>query len=156
MWNGWKETNSCAASHTPTRRREPLFFRHRRDASEGKGSATHWPTPAGRLGAALYENTEAVGLRYGGDRITGVETTIGDIAAGQVVLAAGPWSGLGGRWVAPGGPLDLPVRGVKGQRILLRLPGFLPRSATHNFVGYVAPRLDGNVLVASDTGRRTF
>ena len=104
---------------------------------------------AGRLGAALYQGVEVTGLRYDGDRITGVETTTGGIAAGQVVLAAGPWSGLGGRWAGPGGLLDLPVRGVKGQRILLRQPGFLPRSATHNFVGYVAPRLDGNVLVAS-------
>ena len=104
---------------------------------------------AGRLGAALYPGVEVTGLRYDGGRITGVETTIGGIAAGQVVLAAGPWSGLGARWTAPGGALALPVRGVKGQRILLRLPGFLPRSATHNFAGYVAPRLDGNVLVAS-------
>ena len=104
---------------------------------------------AGRLGATLYENVEVTGLRHDGDRVTGVETTIGSIAAGQVVLAAGPWSGIGGRWAAPGGPLDLPVRGVKGQRILLRLPGFLPRSPVRNSAVYVAPRLDGNILVAS-------
>ncbi len=104
---------------------------------------------AGRLGASLYERVEVTGLRHDGNRITGIETTAGDIAAGQVVLAAGPWSGIGGRWTAPGGPLDLPVRGVKGQRILLRRPGFLPRSPVRNSAVYVAPRLDGNVLVAS-------
>ena len=53
---------------------------------------------------------------------------------------AGPWNAA---------PINLPVRGVKGQRILLRLPGFLPQSATHNFTGYIAPRLDGSILVAS-------
>ena len=104
---------------------------------------------AGRLGAKLYENVEVTGLRHHGDRVTGVETTIGSIAAGQVVLAAGPWSGIGGRWTATGGPLDLPVRGVKGQRILLRLPGFLPRSPVRNSAVYVVPRLGGNILVAS-------
>lgn len=104
---------------------------------------------AGRLGAKLYERVEVTGLRHDGDRITGVETTVGAIAAGQVVLAAGPWSGVAGRWAAPGGPLDLPVRGVKGQRILLRLPGFLPRSPVRNSAVYVAPRRDGNILVAS-------
>ena len=104
---------------------------------------------AGRLGAKLYENVEVTGLRHDGDRVTGVQTTIGRIAAGQVVLAAGPWSGIGGRWVAPGGPLDLPVRGVKGQRILLRLPGFLPLSPVRNSAVYVVPRLGGNILVAS-------
>ena len=104
---------------------------------------------AGRLGAKLYENAEVTGLRYEGDRITGIETTVGSISAGQVVLAAGPWSGLGGRWTAPGGPLNLPVRGVKGQRILLRLPGFLPLSPVRNSEVYVVPRLGGNILVAS-------
>lgn len=104
---------------------------------------------AGRLGAKLYEGVEVTGLRHSGERITGVETNAGEIAAGQVVLAAGPWSGIAGRWAAPGGPLDLPVRGVKGQRMLLRRPGFMPLSPVRNSAVYVVPRLDGNILVAS-------
>lgn len=104
---------------------------------------------AGRLGAKLYENVEVTGLRCEGDRVSGVETTVGSIPAGQVVLAAGPWSGIAGRWASPGGPLALPVRGVKGQRILLRLPGFLPLSPVRNSEVYVVPRLGGNILVAS-------
>lgn len=104
---------------------------------------------AGRLGATLYERTEVTALTNDGGRITGVATTAGSIAAGQVVLAAGPGSGIAGRWAAPGGPLDLPVRGVKGQRILLRRPGFMPRTPVRNSSVYVVPRLDGNILVAS-------
>ena len=104
---------------------------------------------AGRLGAKLYENVEVTMLRHEGSRVTGIESTSGGISAGQVVLAAGPWSGIGGRWTAPGGALDLPVRGVKGQRILLRLPGFLPQSPVRNSEVYVVPRLGGNILVAS-------
>ena len=104
---------------------------------------------AGSLGARLYERTEVTALRHEGDRVTGIETTAGNIVAGQVVLAAGPGSGIGGRWATPGGPLDLPVRGVKGQRILLRRPGFMPRTPVRNSAVYVVPRLDGNILVAS-------
>ena len=104
---------------------------------------------AGRLGAWLYARTEVTALKYDGDRITGVDTTVGPISAALVVLAAGPGSGIGGRWTAPGGPLDLPVRGVKGQRILLRQPGFMPRTPVRNSAVYVVPRLDGNILVAS-------
>ncbi len=104
---------------------------------------------AGRLGARLYERTEVTSLTHDGDRVTGIETTAGHIAAGQVVLAAGPGSGIGGRWAAPDGPLDLPVRGVKGQRILLRRPGFMPSTPVRNSSVYVVPRLDGNILVAS-------
>lgn len=104
---------------------------------------------AGRHGAMLFERTEVTGLRHDGSRITGIDTTAGPIAAGQVVLAAGPGSGIAGRWSAPWGPLDLPVRGVKGQRILLRQPGFMPRTPVRNSAVYVVPRLDGNILVAS-------
>ena len=104
---------------------------------------------AGRLGAALYERTEVTALMHDGSRVTGIETTAGAIPAGQVVLAAGPGSGIGGRWAAPGGPLDLPVRGVKGQRILLRRLGWMPGAPTRNSSVYVVPRLDGNILVAS-------
>ena len=104
---------------------------------------------AGRLGARLYEGAEVTGLIYEGDRVVGIETTAGSIPSGRVVLAAGPWSGIAGRWTAPGGSLDLPVRGVKGQRILLRLPGFMPRSPVRNSDVYVVPRLGGNILVAS-------
>ena len=104
---------------------------------------------AGNLGAQLYEGVEVTALLNDGNRVTGVETTAGAIVAGQVVLAAGSWSGIGGRWTAPGGPLDLPVRGVKGQRILLRRPGHMPASPVRNSAVYVLPRLDGNILVAS-------
>ena len=104
---------------------------------------------AGRSGARLYERTEVTSILHNGDRVTGIETTQGIISAGQVVLAAGPGSGIGGRWAAPGGPLHLPVRGVKGQRILLRRPGFMPRTPVRNSAVYVVPRLDGNILVAS-------
>ena len=46
-------------------------------------------------------------------------------------------------------PLDLPVRGVKGQRIRLRRPGNRPGTPGRNSSVYVVPRLDGNILVAS-------
>ena len=117
------------------------------------------PRGSGELGARLYEGAEVTGLLHEGDRVTGIQTTVGDIPAGRVVLAAGPWSGIARHlykkpWATPGGPpaivqMKLPVRGVKGQRILLRLPGFMPRCPVRNSEVYVVPRLGGNILVAS-------
>ena len=138
-------------------RREPnanpelraAIFSSREGCVRGQRLCDSLAHAAGRLGANLYENVEVTGLRHRGDRITGVDTTAGGISSGQVVLAAGPWSGIGGRWVGPGGPLDIPVRGVKGQRLLLRRPGFMPLSPVRNSAVYVVPRLDGNILVAS-------
>ena len=82
---------------------------------------------ATRLGALIVEGTEVTGLQIEGTKITGVRTGTGTYASGHTVLAAGPWTG-GNRWL----PEDLPVRGVKGQRILLRMPGFLPRCPVRN------------------------
>lgn len=102
-----------------------------------------------RLGAQFHQGVEVLELRREGRRVTGVDTPTGSIDAGQVVLAAGPWSGIPARWLKEEGAPEIPVRPVKGERILLRKPGFLPRSAVRNFEAYVVPRLDGNVLVAA-------
>ena len=104
---------------------------------------------ATRLGAQFYQGVEVHKLRTEGRRVTGVVTSWGSTDAAQVVLAAGPWSGLPSRWLRQQGAPEIPVRPVKGERILLRKPGFLPRSPVRNFDAYVVPRLDGDVLVAA-------
>ncbi len=104
---------------------------------------------ASRLGADCRESVEVTGLVLQGDRVIGVETSSGPIHAGQVVLAAGPWTGLKGRWLPEETGLDVPVRPVKGERMLLRKPGLLPTHTVHNFRGYIVPWADGTVLVAS-------
>jgi glycine oxidase len=60
--------------------------------------------------------------------------------------------GVAERWL----PLDLPVTPVKGQRILLRKPGFLPGCPVRSFGGYVVPQTDGSVLVASTREEGVF
>ena len=61
---------------------------------------------ASRLGATFHEGTEVVGLECEGRRVTGVRTATDVYHCAQTVLAAGPWTGIAGRWL----PLDLPVR----------------------------------------------
>lgn len=102
-----------------------------------------------RIGARFHKGVQVTGLTRSGNRVTGVETTEGDISAGQVVLAAGPWSGIHGKWLPTDAGVQIPVRPVKGQRILLHQPGFLPKSPVRNFDAYVVPQRDGNVLVGA-------
>ena len=104
---------------------------------------------AGMLGAQFHQEVEVSGLRTSGRRVTGVDTPAGKIDADHVVLAAGPWSGIPARWLPEERAPLIPVRPVKGERILLRMPGFLPRSPVRNFEAYVVPRMDGTVLVAA-------
>ena len=106
-----------------------------------------------QLGATFLEGVEVFGLQTKDRRVTGVRTANDTYYAGQTVLAAGPWTGIAGRWIpAP----RLPVRPVKGQRILLRKTGFLPRCPVRCTEGYVIPQADGNVLVAATRGEGEF
>ncbi len=97
------------------------------------------------FGARLAEGVEVGGLITEGGRVVGVESSEGRMFADHVVLAAGPWSGLAGRWL----PQALPVRPAKGQRLLLRKPGFMPTMPVRDYGRYVMPQPDGSVLVAA-------
>ncbi|MFF7898933.1 NAD(P)/FAD-dependent oxidoreductase [Streptomyces sp. NPDC088817] len=63
-----------------------------------------------RAGAEIRTHTPVRGLTTEGDRVTGVVTDGGPLAAGAVVLAAGPWS----RSLAQQAGSDVPVFGARG------------------------------------------
>ncbi|MFP5344531.1 MAG: glycine oxidase ThiO [Gammaproteobacteria bacterium] len=92
-------------------------------------------------GVRIEEGCEAVGLCVARNQVTGVETTRGVIPAGQIIIAAGAWSGTLG--------VRLDIAPVRGQMILFRArPGLLQRivvRAEH----YLIPRRDGRVLSGS-------
>ena len=100
---------------------------------------------ASKLGASFVEGAEVTGLETEGRRVTGVRVAGAAHPAGHTVLAAGPWSGIAGRWV----PDRIPVRPVKGQRILLRSRGLLPTCPVRSSAGYTLPQADGNILVGA-------
>ena len=86
---------------------------------DGHQTALAFAAAARRGGARVRQNRGVVALETPGDRVTGVRLQNGErVAAGAVVLAAGPWSvGL----AAPIG-VDLPIRSQRAQ-ILLVDPG---------------------------------
>jgi sarcosine oxidase, subunit beta len=86
---------------------------------DGHLTAQAFAVAARRGGARVFQNCPVAKLEVRGERITGVRLDNGDrIAAGHVVLAAGPWS------VALADPvgLELPIRAQRAQ-ILLVDPG---------------------------------
>jgi glycine oxidase len=89
----------------------------------------------------IVERDTAVGVRLTGG---------GELRAGRVVLAAGPWTGdLGGL------PPDIvpPIRPVKGQVLRLRTPTFFLIRSTRGLVRgssiYLVPRADGEIVVGA-------
>lgn len=76
-----------------------------------------------RLGVTTRTETEVLGFRTDGRRITAVETTRGDLACTDVVLAAGSWSPSLGRALA----LDIPIQPAKGYSVTYDAPANGPR-----------------------------
>jgi glycine oxidase len=107
---------------------------------------------AERAGAVLRPGTEVARIAPG----EGVVLATGErIAAGTVVVAAGPWSAsLGGL------PDDarVPVRPVKGQSLRLRDPtgpGLVERVVRWDG-GYLVPRSDGRYVLGATVEERGF
>ena len=97
------------------------------------------------MGASFYEGMEVIGLERQGNSIIGVRTASDIVHAGHTVITVGPWTKNSDQWLG----INIPVRPIKGQRLLLKLPGFLPKTPVNNFLGYAIPQMDGNVLIAS-------
>ena len=93
---------------------------------------------AERRGASVVAG-RATGLTREGDRVTGVTLDDGEIAAGHVVLAMGPWAEAAVSWL--GSPV--PIRPLKGQILRLRAPGPPIRTS----IGW-----DGNYAVTKPDG----
>ncbi|MCW2496806.1 glycine oxidase ThiO [Jatrophihabitans sp.] len=100
------------------------------------------------LHAALTTAARAAGVRFVAEEVR----DLGALAAGQVVLAAGAWSGvLGG----------LPVRPVKGQTLRLRAlsplaSGRVVRASVKGSTVYIVPRENGDVVVGASSEEAGF
>ena len=86
----------------------------------------------------------------GGAAISAVKTATGDIPCGAVVVAAGSWSRVFTNWL----DFPVPVRPMKGERLLLNYPGEpLPVLISSPKRGHMISRLDGLTSVGSTGGR---
>lgn len=111
---------------------------------------------AERAGVVLRTGSEVARVLVGGEHVTGVELGSGErVAAENVVIAAGAWSGA-----IDGLPpaAHVPVRPVKGQILRLRDPsgpGLLERVLRFDG-GYVVPRADGRYMLGATQEERGF
>ena len=105
-------------------------------------------------GGELACDLEVEALELDGERVTGVRTARGRLAAGQVVIAAGPWSPA----LAPRKP-GPPVRPVKGQILELRTRGGMPEPLTRIVRSprcYLLARGDGRVVLGATVEEQGF
>jgi sarcosine oxidase subunit beta len=74
-------------------------------------------------GATILRHTDVTGIERRGDTITAVQTTLGPVATGTVICAAGAWSQAVGAMVG----VDLPVKPLRRQIAVTEpVPGLPP------------------------------
>ncbi|UCR82648.1 glycine oxidase ThiO [Pseudomonas chlororaphis] len=100
----------------------------------------------------IHEQCEVSGFIREGERVLGVQTSLGEIRGDQVVLAVGAWSGellksLG---------LALPVEPVKGQMILYKCASDFLSCMVLAKGRYAIPRRDGHILIGSTLEHEGF
>jgi glycine oxidase len=96
-------------------------------------------------GVTVFIHTELTQFCRHGTRITGVQTSRGNLRAKTVVLTAGAWSapllqGLG---------MDLPLVPIRGQMVLIQAEPGLLKPIILKDSRYLIPRRDGRILVGS-------
>jgi glycine oxidase len=98
-----------------------------------------------QLKVQLIPDCEVLRVKSEQDRTTGVETNSGFFAAGQVVVAAGSWSGN----IRTGLSYGLPIKPARGQMIAVQMPQLGLRHVVYGSDGYLVPRRDGRILLGS-------
>jgi glycine oxidase len=139
------------------------------DVHGGVRFGSDWSVDNRRYAAALRSAAAAAGARTVQGRVAEVRPRAGrgwsvrlaesnSIDCGQVVLAAGCWTG--GIAGLPDG-LRSAIRPVKGQLLRLRHPGGMPPVTTHTIRAtvrgtdiYLVPRADGELIVGATQEER--
>ena len=73
---------------------------------------------AREAGASICEGVGVLQVLTDGNQVTGVRTTAGDIAALNVIVAAGPWT----PWLTQSAGVDLPIETIRVQVAILQRP----------------------------------
>jgi glycine oxidase len=107
-----------------------------------------------RAGVELLTGTNVSSLMVERERVTGVETSRGNITAPIVVLAGGAWTSLIGHGGAGAAPFR--VEPVRGQMLCFEAQARPLRHVIYSPRGYLVPRLDGRLLAGSTTEHAGF
>jgi glycine oxidase len=114
------------------------------DSDLNPGALTNaFARAAKKLGADIRPRTMLTGFLSDGERLTGVRTSRGEVAADAVVLAAGPWTGSLGQRLHAG----LPTPPMRGQMIAYRSKAL--RHAIWGEDGYLVPKPGGFIFAGA-------
>ena len=98
-----------------------------------------------RRGVELSPGVAVEGFDIAAGRVAHVVTSAGRMAVGQICVTSGPWS----KSLLSRLGIEVPMRPVRGQMVLLSSPRPVLRSVINVGKQYLVPRPDGRILVGS-------
>ena len=108
-------------------------------------------------GVTLIEHCDAQGIRLDKNRITALNTTLGQFAVNQVIIAAGAWTGQLFQQFFPEISGEAPkIVPVKGQMLVFDAKPETLRTMVLDRDQYLIPRLDGKILAGSTVEQDGF
>ena len=105
-----------------------------------------------KQGVTQKSNCEVTSLRVEGDRVVGIESVNGTIAAASVVVCAGAWTASVTR--TSSAPIE--IEPVRGQMLCFKSKQQIARHVIYSKNGYLVPRLDGRLLAGSTNEHAGF
>lgn len=108
---------------------------------------------ARKVGVRIIEHTPVSGIQVEGGRATGLRLPDGVLPAGQVLLAAGAWTGQLAETIG----VSIPALPSKGQMLAIAGAPLMPRAIIGRYGGgHLVPRTDGTVAVGATKERVGF
>jgi glycine oxidase len=98
-----------------------------------------------QLGVEIHEHCPVEDILIDEGRVMGVQLAVGTVAASQVVVAGGAWSGE----ILRRQGIELPVAPVRGQMLVFRAEPELLQHIVLSGTHYLIPRADGHILAGS-------
>lgn len=100
-----------------------------------------------QLRGKIIEHCEVFRLDTHNPKVTGLQTSHGQLTADQYIVSAGAWSSQ----ILGEHALNLYIKPIRGQMLLYKLPQRPIQSIVAEQSHYLIPRQDGHVLVGSTT-----
>lgn len=105
-----------------------------------------------KQGVIQKSNCEVTSLRVEADRVVGIESVNGTIAAAHVVVCAGAWTAS----VTTTSSVPIEIEPVRGQMLCFKPTQQIARHVIYSKNGYLVPRRDGRLLAGSTSEHAGF
>jgi glycine oxidase len=109
-------------------------------------------TACRQRGINMIQGCVVTGMAVEGERVVGVESTVGTIRSDHTVITSGAWAGIMLNWLN----VSIPVCPVRGQIAAVSSAGIPLRTIVFGSSGYITPKKDGKIVIGATEDEAGF